>query len=942
MPPPTLEELKKRKDITVEETDDKIIARKIEPTATYKFSGRTHTGLIQEEYVFNKAGELQSGFKKQLLDSGVPYKKVSYSRIGSEVEETTRQAKGSTVEKLEVERYRDGTRTFRTADTGRTELQRINTGDNLEPTLKEKQREIVREKTGDILRVERKNDEITYFGREGSYTFPQDRLTFTGKDKPGGLQSRETVPLKSNYDRALETRESVALGLGRKLGYDVKLNEDQFTFTKDSINTHKERPAESASRIRRFTQQHEYVTPFVILAERRANELYGDSVERFTAHYPQTTFTLDGQSFNIGGVAPELKSGSFKVVGGEVIRKKRVFKEPKAEFKFKANSIEPAEPRALITTKYVGRQVKIGVYDEFIEPIKTEFEQFNVSKIETGKGKTAITELTSLGYQSGLQMPATTEAGRTVTVLGTASFLFPKSTMKILFSAPIIWSTLMVTSGETLNLERGIRAGAQTLTFKLIERFSDRFGRSIKEETKIAKTEAFDFKIKQWEKAQTQGEFKLRPKMQQQQFIEITESGQKIPQTDTSFPEVKRVTIDRKTLKSKSFDPIKDSIKPELRDPLGVAQESPSQTKLPKPEIEITIEPLLDMEIVRKVNPIPDVPTLRRAPGSMQRKLITTTESGKPASQFYDINAPGLDPVVPESTYGRLRRQPIIEFKNPKLLFSSMYPLLLTELKPLTTGFKNLRSASESFFSKPRTTTLGGLKLVSFPDQREKIKTDEDLFTRSVEDSKSKIINFSLSKSDISLNTHDILIETPRIRTDTFQDIREDISIRQDQPQEDKQRIITFPKIDLRLGESQIVVELPKIEPPEDKIKSPIKLSPEGKKKGEPKGEVFNVFAKEKGRFIRVNKDPLPFNKARNLGDEVVDNTASAQYKLKQAKGKAMADDITFRNKHKYQRKTKHSYIELNKHRIDTPGEIQGITVKGWLANKRKSRGLLF
>ena len=105
------------------------------------------------------------------------------------------------------------------------------------------------------------------------------------------------------------------------------------------------------------------------------------------------------------------------------------------------------------------------------------------------------------------------------------------------------------------------------------------------------------------------------------------------------------------------------------------------------------------------------------------------------------------------------------------------------------------------------------------------------------------------------------------------------------------------------------------------------------------KQEAYNVYAKEKGNFIKVNKEPLPKNKALNLGSKVVDNTASATFKIKEYGKTEKADDFIFFRRNKF-RKKNDNYIEKNTYRIDTQGEIQGITVKGWLARRKK--GLIF
>ena len=98
--------------------------------------------------------------------------------------------------------------------------------------------------------------------------------------------------------------------------------------------------------------------------------------------------------------------------------------------------------------------------------------------------------------------------------------------------------------------------------------------------------------------------------------------------------------------------------------------------------------------------------------------------------------------------------------------------------------------------------------------------------------------------------------------------------------------------------------------------------------------ELYTVQAKEKGRFVNLSKEPLPINKAKNLGADAVDNSASAQFKIKKAnKQGAVIDDLDFFKADKFNKK-ENRYIEKNIHRIDTPGEIEGISAKGWLARR--------
>lgn len=116
-------------------------------------------------------------------------------------------------------------------------------------------------------------------------------------------------------------------------------------------------------------------------------------------------------------------------------------------------------------------------------------------------------------------------------------------------------------------------------------------------------------------------------------------------------------------------------------------------------------------------------------------------------------------------------------------------------------------------------------------------------------------------------------------------------------------------------------------------------------------GQGFNVFAKrhatKKGkRLVKLNKRILTRQSALGLGARAVDQTVSQEFRIKKAKGKPKSIDEyswgllshKFRpriKKKKYVRDP-NLFIEKRKHAIDTFGELQGITVKGWKARRRK------
>lgn len=164
-------------------------------------------------------------------------------------------------------------------------------------------------------------------------------------------------------------------------------------------------------------------------------------------------------------------------------------------------------------------------------------------------------------------------------------------------------------------------------------------------------------------------------------------------------------------------------------------------------------------------------------------------------------------------------------------------------------------------------------------------------------------------------------------------------STKQDDTQ--AQRLFISPPIQLEESITrQINIPIPKPPRPREKSKVKPKLKFNDKEKGfNNLIQGYNVLVKEKGRFIKVNKQPLPENKAKNLGADVVDNTPTAQFKLKRAK-KIKADDTNKFFKSSKFRAKNGSYIERNAFRIDSPGELNGITVKGWLKNKKNFGGI--
>ncbi len=118
---------------------------------------------------------------------------------------------------------------------------------------------------------------------------------------------------------------------------------------------------------------------------------------------------------------------------------------------------------------------------------------------------------------------------------------------------------------------------------------------------------------------------------------------------------------------------------------------------------------------------------------------------------------------------------------------------------------------------------------------------------------------------------------------------------------------------------------------------------------GHTMGQGYNVKVKEryivkgkkikKPRFIRVNKRPLSRNDAQSLMGMVLDNSAAASGKVVPVNAMAQEPLIKLKPFEDIENKfylKDDVFIEKTKHRIDTRGEVKGISALGWYAEKSK------
>jgi hypothetical protein len=113
-------------------------------------------------------------------------------------------------------------------------------------------------------------------------------------------------------------------------------------------------------------------------------------------------------------------------------------------------------------------------------------------------------------------------------------------------------------------------------------------------------------------------------------------------------------------------------------------------------------------------------------------------------------------------------------------------------------------------------------------------------------------------------------------------------------------------------------------------LSKPFKIKAE-ETKVEESNPAYNVYAREQGRVFKLNKSPLPMNRAFNQGEYYINNTTARSFELRMTGKQATTPDENLkRNAEQYrERKTKTALrvVEKEKYAINTSGERQGLSV---------------
>jgi hypothetical protein len=179
----------------------------------------------------------------------------------------------------------------------------------------------------------------------------------------------------------------------------------------------------------------------------------------------------------------------------------------------------------------------------------------------------------------------------------------------------------------------------------------------------------------------------------------------------------------------------------------------------------------------------------------------------------------------------------------------------------------------------------------------------------------------------------------------------------QDTLQETKPQTVTITKLftDTRITPPPV----PPYSPGETKHPPP--FIPRKKKKDDyeeeflqeqkPEKQGYDVYVKERGmyhgkvrkgfKFAKVNRKPLTESEAMALGGEITDTTRAVSFRLKKTKGTPYRSDRYVKpfseRQHKFVRKGE-TIIEKPEYRMDTKGELEGISALGQEERRRQGR----
>ena len=108
----------------------------------------------------------------------------------------------------------------------------------------------------------------------------------------------------------------------------------------------------------------------------------------------------------------------------------------------------------------------------------------------------------------------------------------------------------------------------------------------------------------------------------------------------------------------------------------------------------------------------------------------------------------------------------------------------------------------------------------------------------------------------------------------------------------------------------------------------------------------FNVFVRSRGKWLKLSDKALSRSSALSFGARAVEGSSAATFSIRSAgkrvRSKSKGTNYFLKAQGRFRSKKgggKNTFVEKSKYRINTAGELTGITAKGWAA-KRKRKNL--
>jgi len=346
-----------------------------------------------------------------------------------------------------------------------------------------------------------------------------------------------------------------------------------------------------------------------------------------------------------------------------------------------------------------------------------------------------------------------------------------------------------------------------------------------------------------------------------------------------------------------------------------------------------------------KIKPLIEVAKKERAISSGERLVLETI--GKSKIKLKEILKTKKTTPSPLGTFGELAKSSARGIEKSIAKQNIIKSSLLGAGLPRAVGGlgRNIQPISQIGFGKPRVSieTEGVLSLAKKIPEGNKITTTQiqDLTLKANQGTTSllsSVNKLSLQQKSLLLNGQRLtqpqlnnLALTPveKLKIELASKLIQQQKLQQKQRQKQLSRVIQRPRKEVNKPKTKIGTF-------DDLDSFGSKVRPIGTPINQ-KG--YDVYVKQKKKFLKINKVPITKEKAKDLGSYITDKSLSATWKIKQTKVKARKPaeriPLNYYNSNKYKFRGKivrgkkipliDSGIEKSKYRLDSFSEVKKI-----------------